>query len=141
MVRSDAWWGVAPWQIEQSNRVLRFLGGHLPVVPNQFALDGAPLSEDSSTGRYAMAAAAGLAADPELARPFVEHLWNGPVPNGQWRYYDGLLHFLSLLQVGGRLHVHHPQPGPADPRTRSVLTFPHPGVRRLLHAPLTRVCH
>jgi len=81
-----AWWRADPWQREQSNRVLRFLGSQLPAVPNQFALDGTPLSEDSSTGLLATAAVAGLAADPELARPFVEQLWNAPIPAGQWRY-------------------------------------------------------
>lgn len=105
-----AWWGADPWQEEQSNRVLRFLGGHLPSVPNQFALDGRPLSQGSSPGLIAMAAVAGHAAAPELARPFVQALWDQPPPVGRWRYYDGLLYFLGLLQAGGRFHLYPASP-------------------------------
>lgn len=103
-----AWWRADPWQVEQSNRVLGFLGGHLPAVPNQFSLDGRPLSTGSSPGLIAMAAVAGHAADAKLARPFVRQLWDMPPPAGRWRYYDGLLYFLSLLQTGGRFQVYAP---------------------------------
>ena len=46
-----------------------------------------------------------LAADPELARPFAQRLWDAPVPDGHWRYYNGLLYFLGLLETGGRFKV------------------------------------
>lgn len=105
-----AWWRADPWQVEQSNRVLRFLGGHLPALPNQFSLDGRPLSTDTSAGLIAMAAVAGQAADPQLARPFVQALWDLPPPSGRWRYYDGLLYFLGLLQAGGRFDLPAAQP-------------------------------
>ena len=103
-----AWWDADPWQVEQSNRVLRFLAAQGPDCPNQFTLDGRPLSKDSSSGLFAMAAVAGLAADPALARPFVERLWHASIPSGHWRYYDGLLYQLALLQVSGRFRIHEP---------------------------------
>jgi oligosaccharide reducing-end xylanase len=103
-----AWWDADPWQVEQSNRVLRFLRSQGPNCPNQFTLDGRPLSQDSSSGLFAMAAVAGLAADPDLARPFVDRLWHAPIPSGHWRYYDGLLYQLALLQVSGRFRIHEP---------------------------------
>lgn len=103
-----AWWRADPWQVEQSNRVLRFLGRHVPTVPNQFTLAGQPLSPETSPGLIAMAAVAGQAAGPELARPFVSLLWEIEPPQGRWRYYDGLLYFLGLLQAGGRFQVHAP---------------------------------
>ena len=53
-----------------------------------------------------MAAVGGLAADPALARPFVQELWDAPIPTGQWRYYNGLLYHLALLQVSGRFQIH-----------------------------------
>ncbi len=101
-----AWWRADPWQVEQSNRALRFLRSHAPEIPNQFTLDGQPLSTDTSLGLIAMAAVAGLAAEPELARPFVQHLWDAPIPTGQWRYYDGLLYQLALLQVSGNFRIY-----------------------------------
>lgn len=97
-----AWWRADPWQTEQSNRVLQFLGRHLPDVPNQFSLAGRPLSSNTSPGLIAMAAVAGQAAGPKFAEPFVRRLWEMPPPSGRWRYYDGLLYCLGLLQAGGR---------------------------------------
>lgn len=102
------WWCADPWEKEQSDRVLRFLHSQGPDIPNQFTLDGKPLSEDTSTGLIAMAAVAGLAAEPGLARPFVERLWDMPVPSGHWRYYNGLLYHLALLQAGGRFRIYEP---------------------------------
>jgi oligosaccharide reducing-end xylanase len=101
-----AWFGRDPWAVAQSDRVLRFLAAQGPDCPNQFTLEGRPLSTDSSTGLFAMAAVAGLAADPALARPFVQRLWEAPVPAGRWRYYNGLLYQLALLQVSGRFRAY-----------------------------------
>ncbi|HWA25774.1 MAG TPA: glycosyl hydrolase family 8 [Lacunisphaera sp.] len=102
-----AWWRADPWQVEQSNRVLGFLGGQEKLV-NQYTLDGKPLSSDGSLGLVAMAAVAGQAADPNLAKPFVQRLWEAPLPEGKWRYYNGTLYFLALLQAGGRFQAFPP---------------------------------
>ena len=101
-----------PWQVEQSNRVLTFLGAQGPDCPGQFTLAGKPLATGPSRGLAAMAAVAGLAADPALARPFVQHLWDAPVPDGQYRYYDGMLHLLALLEVGGHFRIYAPTAPP-----------------------------
>lgn len=107
-----AWFAADPWQVEQSNRVLRFLKSQGREPVDQYTLDGRPLSKDPSIGLGATAAVAGLAADPKLARPFVQRLWKAPTPTGQWRYYNGLLVMLGRLQAGGRFQVFHPaQPG------------------------------
>jgi oligosaccharide reducing-end xylanase len=103
-----AWWRADPWQVEQSNRVLGFLLSQGPRIPNQFTLDGKPLSTDTSLGLTAMAAVAGQAADPKLAKPFVQSLWDAPLPSGKWRYYNGMLYFLGLLQAGGRFQAFEP---------------------------------
>lgn len=101
------WWQKDPdWQTMQSNRVLRFLDAFHPDIPNQFSVDGTPRSDSSSTGLYAMMAVAALAADRELGERYVQHLWDAPPPTGQWRYYDGVLHMLALLQVSGRFQIH-----------------------------------
>ena len=83
--------------------MLRFLGGRGGDPVNRYTLDGRPIGKTRSPGLVAMAAAAGQgASDAELARPFVQKLWNAPAPAGKWRYYDGLLTMLGLLQAGGR---------------------------------------
>jgi oligosaccharide reducing-end xylanase len=102
------WFGADPWQAEQSTRVLKFLLTHAPNIPNQFALDGKPLSTTGSSGLIAMAAVAALAAEPDAGRPFVQQLWDLPVPAGKWRYYNGMLYLLALLEVSGRFQIHGP---------------------------------
>lgn len=102
-----AWFAADPWQVEQSNRVLDFLSSQgIDSYPNQFALDGTPLSSDHSTGLVSMAAVAALAADPEKGKPFVQALWNSQIPTGKWRYYDGMLYMLGLLHVSGNFKIY-----------------------------------
>lgn len=101
-----AWWCADPWQVEQSNRVLRFLAKQGPDAPNRFALDGTPKAKGSSPGMFAMAAVAALAADREVGEPFVRRLWEAPMPTGQYRYYDGLLTMLALLEVSGNFRAY-----------------------------------
>jgi oligosaccharide reducing-end xylanase len=31
---------------------------------------------------------------------------------GKWRYYDGMLYLLGMLQVSGNFRVYHPAGGP-----------------------------
>jgi oligosaccharide reducing-end xylanase len=107
-----AWWRADPWAVEQSNRILSFFAGFGDDLPNQMTLDGQALSEDTSPGLWAMAATAGLAADRGIAEPFVARFWDLPLAEGHYRYYDGLLQFLGLLQVSGRFQIHAPHDRP-----------------------------
>ena len=102
-----AWFAADPWQVEQSNRVLEFLASQgMDSYPNQFRLDGKPLSSDHSTGLVSMAAVAALAADPEIGKPFVQELWDTQIPSGKWRYYDGMLYMLAMLHVSGNFKIY-----------------------------------
>ncbi len=47
-----------------------------------------------------------FAADPEKGKPFVRALWDTPVPSGKWRYYDGMLYMLGLLQASGSFRIY-----------------------------------
>jgi oligosaccharide reducing-end xylanase len=107
-----SWWRADSWQVEQSNRVLRFLASHGENVPDRYKIDGTPVSTDVNTpGLMAMAAVAALAADREVGQPWVQRLWDMPMPKGRLRYYDGLLTMLGLLQVSGHYRVY----GPVNP--------------------------
>jgi oligosaccharide reducing-end xylanase len=104
-----AWFAADPWQVEQSNRVLDFLASQgMDSYPNQYSLDGKPLSSDRSTGLSSMAAVAALAADPAKGKPFVQALWDTDTPQGKWRYYDGMLYLLALLHDSGNFRVYKP---------------------------------
>ena len=78
-----AWFAADPWQVKQSDRVLDFPASQgIDSCPNQFTLDGTPLSSDHSTGLVSMAPVAALAADPEKGKPFEQELWDAQIPSG-----------------------------------------------------------
>lgn len=105
-----AWFAADPWQVGQSNRVLDFLASQgIDSYPNQFTLDGRPLSRDRSTGLVSMAAVAALAADAENGKLFVQELWDAPIPSGKWRYYDGMLYMFGMLHVSGNFRIYTPR--------------------------------
>lgn len=104
-----AWFGTDSWEVTQSNRVLDFLAGQgLDSYANQYSLDGTALSSDHSTGLVAMAAVAAIAVDPQKGKPFVQALWDTNIPEGKWRYYDGLLYYLALLHDSGNFQIYYP---------------------------------
>ena len=104
-----SWWAADPREVSQSNRVLTFLASHGENIPDRYKIDGTPVSTDMNTpGLVAMAAVAGLAADPAIAKPFVQRLWDQPIPTGRKRYYDGLLTMLALLECGGHFRIYGP---------------------------------
>ena len=47
-----------------------------------------------------------LPATVAARRAFVEAVWNAEPTSGEARYYDGLLHLLSLLTLSGRLRIY-----------------------------------
>jgi oligosaccharide reducing-end xylanase len=104
-----AWWGADPRQRELSNRLQVFFESRgLAAYASRFTLEGKPLKGDHSTGLVAMNAVASLAADHPRAKPFVEALWNVPIPTGPYRYYDGMLYLLGLLHCSGEFRIWAP---------------------------------
>ncbi len=104
-----SWWAADPWEVEQANRVLTFLASQGPNCPNRFKLDGTPIGTDvNSSGLLAMAATSTLAADRKIGEPFVRHLWEMKLPEGRYRYYDGLLTLIALLEVSGHFRIYAP---------------------------------
>jgi len=63
-------------------------------------LNGQLLDKNHAKGLIATNAVASLAATHNLAKDFVEALWNTPVPSEfNERYYDGLLYLMSMLSL------------------------------------------
>ena len=104
------WFARDEWAIEQSNRLLDFFYSQgIKTYLNQYTLDGKPLSKvdsDHSPGLVAMNAVAALASTNENRIEFVQELWDLPIPRGTFRYYDGLLYMLALLQVSGNFQIY-----------------------------------
>lgn len=55
-----------------------------------------------------MNAVAAIASTNANRKDFVEALWKAPVPSGIYRYYDGMLYMLGLLQVSGNFRIYSP---------------------------------
>jgi oligosaccharide reducing-end xylanase len=103
------WWRGDPWAIEQSNRVLSFLASQGDDLAPCYTLEGEPIQgNDSPVGLIATAGVAALAADREIGEPWVRKLWEMEFSEGRYRYYSGLLHIMSLLQVSGNFRVYDP---------------------------------
>ncbi len=103
------WFAEDKWQVEECNRLLEFFTNQgIDKYGNQFTLDGRQLGKDHSTGLVAMNAVAAIASTNANRKDFVEALWNAQVPSGLYRYYDGMLYMLGLLQVSGNFRIYPP---------------------------------
>jgi oligosaccharide reducing-end xylanase len=97
------------WAVEQSNRLLEFFFSKgIDTYSNQYTLDGTRLSPHHSTGLIAMNAVAALASTNKNRTAFIQALWEVSIPSGKWRYYDGLLYMLGLLNVSGNFKIYDP---------------------------------
>ena len=107
------WFEKDRWEVTQSNRLLDFFCSQgLKSYGNQYTLDGKRLGVDHSTGLVAMNAVAALAATNSTRGDFLQELWNAPIPTGHYRYYDGMLYMLAMLQVSGNFRIYDPTGGP-----------------------------
>ncbi len=116
---ADSWRSVSNWSVDYSwwhkdsretvlsDRIQKFLYGQgIDKFVNRYTLDGKPLSTTHSPGMVATAAVGSLAAtDGEVAKGFVDALWNMPVPSGEQRYYDGLLYLMSMMHCSGEFRI------------------------------------
>ena len=107
------WFAPSQWHVEQSNRLLSFFASQgMDDYKAEYLLTGEPQVGHRSPGLMATNAVAALAADREIGEPFVQALWDQPLPTGQYRYYDGLLMMLGLLQVSGNFRIYEPGTAP-----------------------------
>jgi oligosaccharide reducing-end xylanase len=105
-----AWWGKDIRERELSDRLQAFFESKgLSTYGSQFTLDGNQLNSDCSDGLVAANAIVGLAATNPRAIQFVEALWKRSVPAGQYRYYDGMLYMLAMLNCSGEFRIWSPQ--------------------------------
>ncbi|UCH15299.1 MAG: hypothetical protein JSV22_04865 [Bacteroidales bacterium] len=109
------WFARDEWAISQSNRLLDFFYDQgLDKYANQYTLEGKALSKDHSPGLIAMNAVASLASTNPNRIDFIRELWNTPVPSDIYRYYDGLLYMLAILQLSGNFRVYKPGDNPVS---------------------------
>lgn len=103
------WFAKDKWAVEQSNRLLNFFYSKgIKDYGSLFTLDGEKLFPDHSEGLVAMNTVAALASDLDFRSQFVRELWELKMPTGRYRYYNGLLTMLGLLQVSGNFRIYEP---------------------------------
>jgi len=102
------WFKKDYWEVQECNKLLNFFYSKgVKTYGNNFTLDGKQISNDHSTGLVAMNAVACIASTNENRKDFIEDLWNIEIPTGKYRYYDGMLYMLGLLQVSGNFKIFH----------------------------------
>ncbi len=105
-----AWWGKDIRQRVLSDRLQAFFESQgISDYKSSFTLDGQPIGSDHSPGLVAMNATAGLAATHERAKKFIEDFWNTQIPAGRYRYYDGTLYLLGMLNCAGQYRIWTPE--------------------------------
>ena len=104
-----SWFAKDTEEVTLSNRIQQFFYSEgIKSYGSVYTLEGKKLASDHSTGLVAMNAVASLASTNDHRQAFVEELWNTPIPAGKYRYYDGILYFLGMLEVSGHFRIYDP---------------------------------
>ncbi len=105
-----AWWAKDERERTLSDRIQAFLNSqNIHTFPDRYTLDGEPLSTRHSPGMVATTAVGSFAANPgPVSKAFLDELWNMPVPEGEQRYYDGLLYLMSMMHLSGDFRIIEP---------------------------------
>lgn len=116
-----AWFAADERQKELSNCLLGFFreeGGRDLSYRSSYRLDGKPLrgAGPADAGLVAMNATGVLAVETDEAWPydFVRALWETPLPEGQYRYYSGMLVMLGTLAAAGEYRIIGPDAASTD---------------------------
>ena len=98
-------------QQEMMRRLLRFFKDD-GFKGGQFNLDGTEPTDTYTEGMAGANAVGAIALatnseadDQALAREYVQRLWDVEPPTGKWRYYVGMVYFLSMLHVSGHFSL------------------------------------
>lgn len=110
------WWG-DNWSFHKdiNTRTLNFFHSQgladdgNPNYGWEYTLSGSPVSGGRGGGLTAMNAVAAQTSYNDNAWVFVDNLWYWGVPTGQYRYYDGCLYMLGLMQTTGNFRYWAPQ--------------------------------
>ena len=96
------------WYTEESDRLLDFFAGEgMDLYGSSYPLDGSRCLQCGRSGALvAMNGTSAMAAAHPERTAFIEAVWEMVPPEGEFRYYDGLLHLLSLLVLSGQLRVY-----------------------------------
>jgi endo-1,4-beta-D-glucanase Y len=104
-----AWFKADNRQLELVNRIHQFFAAEgVSTHGNQYTLAGTKLANDHSPGLVACNAVGALASNNKVAWEFIDEFYLTAIPSGKYRYYDGLLYFMSYLHLSGNYKIYKP---------------------------------
>jgi oligosaccharide reducing-end xylanase len=105
---ADALWGSASaGERALADRLLGFFTVQgLDKYGKSFELDGTVIDGAHELGLVAVNGALAVASTRASRADFVNAVWAMPIPDGDARYYDGILYLVSLLVLSGQYRVY-----------------------------------
>ena len=100
-----AWTGPHPWVYVLNRRLLDFLSEQDPLVSSYY-LTGKARGDRNTVAHLSLTATAAAATEePATYASFLQALADAPIPEGDERYYNGMLYLLSFMAVSGNIEV------------------------------------
>lgn len=105
------WFRADDSQLAFANRYASFFESAWAQNPNayEFSLTGNVQQASSGgppRGLIAMNSLVAFASSAELGKPALQALWDLRLPEGQYRYYDGMLYLFALLHASGNYRLY-----------------------------------
>ncbi len=101
------WYGVEAGQVELADRLITFFATYpRKPYPSIFATDGTALNEIPSGALVALNGATCAIATVPACEQMIRTIWETPMPQGLYRFFDGINHMQALLILGGYFRVH-----------------------------------
>jgi endo-1,4-beta-D-glucanase Y len=98
----QAWFGKNPEAAILADRLLTFFHKEgMKTFKQVYTLEGRPKVSWQSTSTVAMAATGAMVSTLPIRKDFVQRLWDEPLPEGKYRYFNGLLYTLAILHLSG----------------------------------------
>jgi oligosaccharide reducing-end xylanase len=105
----NVWFGPRSWIAEQSERRLDFFLREGPEsYVAEYTLSGLKLVDYNTPAHRALVALAAASSDNPNHDVFLQALLGEPVPEGEQRYFDGMLYLLSLIVLSGNFEADVP---------------------------------
>jgi len=101
------WFAKDRWEVTECTRLQNFFYSEgIKKYVGLYTLEGKPLPGEHNEGLVAMNAVASLASTSRYRKDFLDELWDLKIPSGRYRYYDGMLYMMALLQVSGNFRIY-----------------------------------
>ena len=102
------WWAKDNVEITNTDKLQNFMAGQgVTTFGSEYCLNAScEPTNYHEAGHVGMVAAAGLAGTTGHVYEFVNHFYSVTIPTGTYRYYDGLLYFIGLLQSSGNFRIY-----------------------------------